>query len=280
MSMLVFGQSGQVATELARQAETRWPVDGGRSDRSRGLRRAIRAHAPSAVINAAAYTAVDKRRRGRGDRHHVNGAAPACHGTNLRRAGHPLRACLDRLRLRRQRAAPRAPDATDRTLARPYGRSKLAGEEAGRAAGGACDPAHVLGLSAHGARISSRRCCASGADARRLRVVATRSAGRRPPPIRRGLPAHRRRWPMSRAIAASTTSPGAPDVSWAGFAARSSTKRARPRSRISRRPTTRHPAARPLNSRLDCQDRKAAFGIPRPDWRMGLADILKPSTPR
>ena len=35
------------------------------------------------------------------------------------------------------------------------------------------------------------------------------------------------------------------------------------------------PARRPLNSRLDCSTTAAAFGIPRPDWRAGLEDILK-----
>jgi dTDP-4-dehydrorhamnose reductase len=41
-------------------------------------------------------------------------------------------------------------------------------------------------------------------------------------------------------------------------------------------PTTEYPlpAPRPLNSRLDCSTTEAVFGIPRPDWRAGLADIL------
>jgi dTDP-4-dehydrorhamnose reductase len=34
------------------------------------------------------------------------------------------------------------------------------------------------------------------------------------------------------------------------------------------------PAKRPLNSRLDCRATEAAFGIPRPDWRAGLAGII------
>ena len=35
------------------------------------------------------------------------------------------------------------------------------------------------------------------------------------------------------------------------------------------------PARRPLNSRLDCTGFTAAFGLPRPDWRAGLDDILQ-----
>ncbi|MEO1308820.1 MAG: sugar nucleotide-binding protein, partial [Pseudomonadota bacterium] len=33
-------------------------------------------------------------------------------------------------------------------------------------------------------------------------------------------------------------------------------------------------AKRPLNSRLDCSATEQAFGLPRPDWREGLARVL------
>ena len=35
------------------------------------------------------------------------------------------------------------------------------------------------------------------------------------------------------------------------------------------------PAQRPLNSRLDNSLTETTFGIPRPDWRKGLRDILQ-----
>jgi dTDP-4-dehydrorhamnose reductase len=34
------------------------------------------------------------------------------------------------------------------------------------------------------------------------------------------------------------------------------------------------PARRPANSRLDCSALARDFGIPRPDWRAGLAAVL------
>ncbi len=34
------------------------------------------------------------------------------------------------------------------------------------------------------------------------------------------------------------------------------------------------PAVRPGNSRMDNSATEAAFGLPRPDWRKGLAAIL------
>ncbi|MGB3313381.1 MAG: sugar nucleotide-binding protein, partial [Albidovulum sp.] len=35
------------------------------------------------------------------------------------------------------------------------------------------------------------------------------------------------------------------------------------------------PAFRPANSRMDNTSFQTAFGLPRPDWRAGLRDILK-----
>lgn len=35
------------------------------------------------------------------------------------------------------------------------------------------------------------------------------------------------------------------------------------------------PAKRPLNSRLDCSSFEKVFGLPRPDWKVGLAAVLR-----
>jgi len=35
------------------------------------------------------------------------------------------------------------------------------------------------------------------------------------------------------------------------------------------------PAKRPLNSRLDCSSFEKVFGLPRPDWKAGLAAVLR-----
>ena len=69
---------------------------------------------------------------------------------------------------------------------------------------------------------------------------------------------------------------GAPDVSWAGFA-REIMVQAGLTCEITDIPTSAYPtpAARPANSRLDCSTLETAFGITRPDWRAGLAQILQ-----
>jgi len=69
---------------------------------------------------------------------------------------------------------------------------------------------------------------------------------------------------------------GAPDVSWAGFA-RTIMAQAGLACQITDISTSAYPtpAARPLNSRLDCSAFEAEFGVKRPDWRLGLAAILQ-----
>ena len=72
---------------------------------------------------------------------------------------------------------------------------------------------------------------------------------------------------------------GNPDTSWADLAREIMAQAALP-CRIDDIPTSAYPtpARRPLNSRLDCSLFDATFGIPRPDWRAGLSDILKDLT--
>ena len=68
---------------------------------------------------------------------------------------------------------------------------------------------------------------------------------------------------------------GTPDTSWADFARaifqQSGISCAVNGIQSSDYPT---PAKRPLNSRMDCSATQAAFGIPRPDWRDSLTQIL------
>ncbi|HHC30106.1 MAG TPA: NAD-dependent epimerase/dehydratase family protein, partial [Rhodobacterales bacterium] len=78
MSVLVFGKTGQVATELQRQAA----VDAlGRDEADltdpSACVAAIKAHRPRAVINAAAYTGVDRAEAEEALATVINGEAPA-----------------------------------------------------------------------------------------------------------------------------------------------------------------------------------------------------------
>jgi dTDP-4-dehydrorhamnose reductase len=69
---------------------------------------------------------------------------------------------------------------------------------------------------------------------------------------------------------------GAPDCSWADFA-RAIFDMAGLSCAVTDIPSSAYPtpAARPANSRMDCTTLSTTFGLERPDWRAGLADILK-----
>ena len=137
MTLLVFGQTGQVAQALASLAPEAVFLSRTQADLSdpEACAAAIRAHAPQAVINAAAWTAVDRAEAEEAAAHVVNAEAP----------GAMARACADLaipfLHVSTDYVfdgsgdSPWQPgDATGPINA--YGRSKLAGEEAIRAAGG------------------------------------------------------------------------------------------------------------------------------------------------
>ena len=69
---------------------------------------------------------------------------------------------------------------------------------------------------------------------------------------------------------------GSPATSWADFARAIMTEAGLPCA-IEDIPTSAYPtpAKRPPNSRMDCSATEASFGIPRPDWRAGLSEIVK-----
>ena len=68
---------------------------------------------------------------------------------------------------------------------------------------------------------------------------------------------------------------GAPDVSWCTFA-RDIFAQAGRSTHVSPITTRDYPtpAARPLNSQLDCQTTEQVFGISRPNWRGNFAEII------
>lgn len=76
--ILVFGKTGQVATELqALGSVTALGRDQADLTDPRACADAVRARQPSAVINAAAYTAVDKAEEEEATAAVINGEAPA-----------------------------------------------------------------------------------------------------------------------------------------------------------------------------------------------------------
>lgn len=278
MTILVFGQTGQVATELRAQKPDAIFLGRDRADLSdpAACAAVIREIHPDAVINAAAWTAVDKAEAEEAAATVVNGAAPAAMALAAAQLGVPFVQISTDYVFDGAGDAPFKPDHPVAPLG-AYGRSKLAGEQGVIAAGGI----HAIlrtswVFSAHGAnfvktmlRLSETR--------DRLSVVADQIGGPTP----------------ARAIAEACLSiahqlcadpskggtyhfSGAPDVSWAGFA-RETFAQAGRGTVVEDIPTAAYPtpARRPANSRLDCSTTQKVFGIARPDWKAELGLVLK-----
>ena len=274
--MLVFGRTGQVARELARLAPDATFLGRDAADLAdpESCAHAIRAHAPEAVINAAAYTAVDRAEEEEPLATVINGDAPATMARACAARGIPLVHISTDYVFDGTGAAPFAPDHPTAPLG-AYGRSKLRGEAGVTAAGGA----HVIlrtswVVSAHGSNFV-KTMLRLGAARDRLTVVADQIGG--PTPARDIAHACLQ---IARALQADPGRSGiqhfsgAPDTSWADFA-RAIMAEAGLACDIADIPTRDWPtpARRPLNSRLDCSG-LAAFALARPDWRTGLADIV------
>jgi len=280
MKALVFGKSGQVARELARRIPD--GTDAVFLDRSaadlmdpEACAAQITAHGADIVINAAAYTAVDKAEDDEAAALLINGDAPGAMARTCAPLGIPfLHISTDYVF---EGSGTRAWQPHDPVAPLgAYGRTKLAGEQAVQAAGG--DHAILRTswvVSAHGGNFV--KTMLRLADTRdHLTIVADQIGGPTPAAdIADAL------WAMARAFKSGKGRTGvyhfsgAPDVSWADFAreifaqsGKSVTVEDIPSSAY---PT---PAVRPQNSRMDCSTLEADFGISRPDWRTGLAAIL------
>jgi dTDP-4-dehydrorhamnose reductase len=275
--ILVFGKTGQVATELQRLGDV---VALGRdqADLSNpaACADAIRTQAPRAVINAAAYTAVDRAEEEEALATNINGDAPTAMAQACAELGIPLIHISTDYVFAGTGDAPWHPN--DPTAPQnAYGRSKLAGEVGIHNSGAV----HAIlrtswVVSAHGANFVKTMLRLS--DTRDvLTVVADQIGG--PTPARDIAVACLH---MADQLIADPSKSGTyhfsgvPDVSWADFA-RAIFEQAGKAVTVTPIPTTDYPtpAKRPLNSRMDCGATKQAFGIQRPDWRDGLNMILQ-----
>lgn len=276
--ILVFGKTGQVATELARQGADRVIClgrDAANLTDPAACSAAIETHKPRAVINAAAWTAVDKAEEHEAEARVINGDAPTAMARSCAALNIPLvHISTDYVFAGTGTAPWRETDPVKPQNA--YGRTKRAGEEGVRAAQG---PHAILRtswvVSAHGNNFV-KTMLRLGAERDRLTIVADQIGGPTP----------------AADIAATcltiadqlTRDPGksgtyhlsgGPDVSWADFA-RAIFDLAGLTPEVVDIPTTDFPtpASRPLNSRMDNGALLRSFGIARPDWRAGLTDIL------
>jgi dTDP-4-dehydrorhamnose reductase len=279
LKLLIFGKTGQVARALAR----RIPIgvkatflDRGEADLSNPLACAqvIDGASFDAVINAAAWTAVDEAEAKEDMATLVNGEAPTAMANVCAAKGIPILHISTDYVFDGSGNEPFSPKDETAPLG-AYGRSKLVGEKGIQASG-----AQYLILrtswvfSAHGTNFA-KTMLRLGAERDVLRVVADQFGGPTPADA------------IADALIAAARSmvdghtegiyhfSGSPDTSWAEFA-RTIMKAAKLPCRVEDIPTSQYPtrAKRPLNSRFQCTSFEQDFGVPRPDWRVGLDEIM------
>lgn len=279
MRILMFGRTGQVAAEVLRRAGEHDVVALDRDQANLMDPDACAAHIDEAavdvVINAAAYTAVDKAETDEDAAHIINALAPGAMAAAAAARKLPFLHISTDYVFDGTPGAAWQPDDQTRPLS-AYGRTKLAGEMAVAAARGT----HAIlrtswVFSAHGGNFV-KTMLRLGAERGALSIVDDQIGG-----------------PTAAADIADALLcvaqimhhdggangiyhfAGQPAVSWREFAEEifstaglSVDVTPIPSSEF---PT---PAARPLNSVLDCTSLKADYGVSAPDWRASLRDVL------
>jgi len=284
MRLLVTGSHGQVAQALRALGQPGLDVIAlGRPELditdAESVARAIRRHQPDVVVNAAAYTAVDKAER----------EVDAAFAVNATGAGHVAAAAaaqdLPVIHLSTDYVLPGdkptpyvESDPTGPQSA--YGRSKLAGEIAVAAA----NPRHAILRTAwvyapYGANFL-RTMLARAADQGALHVVGDQfGTPTYAPDIADGILVVARRLRADAAPTGVFHMVAAGETTWAGFAAeifRQSAALGGPSARVLPIASADYPrpAQRPANSRLDTTRFRATFEHALPGWPDGVRRCL------
>ncbi|OHC65147.1 MAG: dTDP-4-dehydrorhamnose reductase [Rhodocyclales bacterium GWA2_65_19] len=283
MKILLTGCTGQLGRELKRSLASLGELvacDRGQLDLAKpdALRDAVRAIAPAVIVNAAAYTAVDKAEAEPAMADAINATAPGILADEARRLGALLIHYSTDYVFDGAKRAPYTEDDNPAPLS-AYGRSKRAGELAIAAAGSR----HLIlrtswAYGLHGANFM-KTMLRLARERSELCVVGDQI----------GAPTWTRHLAdVTALVIARRDIPGglyhlaaAGETSWHGYAeaifAEARVVGLLERSPLVHRITSADyplPAARPANSRLDCSRFRRDFGLALPDWRIGLIDCL------
>lgn len=293
MKILLFGANGQVGHELRRSlAPLGEVIETTRSgmledgttceiadfDMPQSLPALIDRIAPDVVVNAAAYTAVDRAESDRDAAFRANAEAPqriaeACAERDALLVHYSTDYVFDG-----NGARPYRPDDATAPLG-VYGESKLAGEQAVQASAAR----HLIFrtawvYAAHG-RNFMRTMLRLAAERDELRVVADQVGTPTPAALIADVTAMTLARPFARSGVWHLTAAG--ETTWHGFA-EAILSAAHARGLIARMPrvvpiaTAAYPtpAKRPGYSVLDTHGLRSEFAVDLPDWRQGLARTL------
>ncbi len=290
MRLLVTGANGQVGWELGRSLAPLGDVtalDRRQCDLSQPalLPGVVRSIKPDFIVNAAAYTAVDKAEQEEALATTVNGAAVGVLAEEARRAGIVFIHYSTDYVFDGAKQAPYTEDDAPHPI-NAYGRSKLAGEAAIHDAGGAYLILRTSRVYAARGHNFVRTILRLASERDELRIVDDQFGT---PTWAREIAAATAR--IVRAVgdeqARGTFAPGlfnltaSGTTTWHGFAAAILDEAAR-HGLLARAPRLTPiasedyptPAARPKNSRLAGERLRQRFGIVLPDWRQSLARCI------
>ena len=275
--ILVFGKTGQVATELQAFRDIK-ALGRSQADLAnpKVCSEAIKFYKPRAVINAAAYTSVDKAESDEDLANTINGDAPGVMAMACAELDIPLVHISTDYVFDGTGTKP----WSIKDIPNPknaYGRSKLKGEKIIQASG--CTHAILRTswvVSAHGnnfvktmLRLSKTRDSLAVVDDQIGGPTCARDIARTCLSISEWLIKD----PNKSGVYHYS---GQPDVSWCQFA-NTIFKQAERQTIATPITTSDYPTAakRPINSKLDCTATQEIFGIGRPLWLDGLGQIIR-----
>ncbi len=287
-AILLFGAEGQVGWELQRSLKPLGQVVPHSRTRTNltdaaAVRAAIRATRPVAIVNAAAYTAVDKAETESTLAFAINAAAPQAMAEEARAAGIPLlHYSTDYVYEGNKHGAYVETDATNPQSV--YARSKLEGDEA------------VLASGAQGLMLrTSWVYAARGANFLRtilrlamerdsLRIVADQTGAPTSAELLADVTAQvLLRMLADKALRGVFHCTAAGSTSWHGYAefivsvaGKLGAELKLTPDRIEAITTEQYPVAakRPKNSQLDCSKLEKTFGVQFPPWQMHVEKTL------
>lgn len=289
LNVLLIGRVGQLGWELRRTLAPMARIvcaDYPDIDLCNGdsIRKWVRESQPRVVINAAAYTAVDKAETEPDRAMAINGVAPGILAEEAKKLGALVVHYSTDYVFDGTKSEPYVETDAPNPLG-AYGRSKLAGDEAVRAAGGA----HLI----------FRLCWVYGARGQNFMLTMMRLAREREKlrvvQDQVGCPTWSRLIAETSTLALQRTL-GATDLgaftgtyhvaasgqtSWHGFAeaiVRYMPEQGKKCQVVEPIPTTAYPlpARRPAYSTLSCEKLRRTFGLQLPPWEESLKQVLEP----
>jgi dTDP-4-dehydrorhamnose reductase len=286
---LVFGRSGQLGWELRHRLSCLGEVKTVGSSEVNfsspdAIRRAIRDFAPSIIVNAAAYTAVDKAESEPEAAWAVNATAPGVLAEEAKRLNALLVHYSTDYVFDGSKDGPYVESDPTNPL-NEYGKSKLGGEKAITAVGGdylIFRTSWVYGARGANFLLTMMRLAKERPE---LRIVNDQTGAPTSSECIAQATAHilaqvvSKQGVQGRSGLYHLTCTGA--TTWFGFAeeflGKLSVESSSPLPKLVPIPTSEfpRPAKRPANSRLSCQRLEEAFGVKMPEWQTALSLVLE-----